>query len=68
VRGAALKLSGKLLTDWDAVITLPAKRLKPGFYAYGIRLTAELNVARKAVFVSRAFRVGKPAKPKRARR
>jgi hypothetical protein len=68
VRGAALKLSGKLLTDWDAVITLPAKRLKPGYYAYGIRLTAELNVARKAVFVSRAFRVGTPAKQKRAKR
>jgi hypothetical protein len=65
VRGATLKLSGKLLSDWDAVITLPAKRLKPGYYAYGIRLSAELNVTRKAVFVSKAFRVGKPAAQKK---
>lgn len=62
VPGATLKLSGKLLTDWDAVLTLPAKRVKPGSYAYGIRLVAELNLARKGVFVSRAFRVGEPAR------
>ncbi|HET7856485.1 MAG TPA: hypothetical protein VFL41_08515 [Gaiellaceae bacterium] len=67
VRGSALKLSGKLLTDWDAVITLPFKRLRPGYYAYGIRLAAELNPARKATFVSRAFRVGEPAKKKKKR-
>jgi hypothetical protein len=61
VRSATLKLSGKLLTDWDRVLTLPAKRVKAGYYAYGIRLVAEMNLARKGVFVSRAFRVGEPS-------
>jgi hypothetical protein len=68
VRGSALKQTGKLLTDWDAVVTLPLKPLKPGYYAYGIRLVAEMNLARSAVFVSKAFRVGDPGRTKGRKR
>jgi hypothetical protein len=68
VRGASLKLSAKIPNDWERVLKLPAKRLKPGYYAYGIRLVAEMNLARKNVFVSRAFRVGEPPAKKTAKK
>jgi hypothetical protein len=68
VRGASLKLSGKIVNDWTRVLKLPPKRLKPGHYAYGIRMVAEMNLARKIVFVSRAFRVGEPAAKKAAKK
>jgi hypothetical protein len=35
-------------------------RLKPGYYAFGLRLTAALNPARAHALVSRVFRVGAP--------
>jgi hypothetical protein len=60
VPGAALRSSGKLVGGWDRVVTLPPKRLKPGFYVYGARLVAEMNLARRATYVGRGFRVGNP--------
>jgi hypothetical protein len=59
VRGASLKASGKLVGGWDKVITLPSKRLKPGFYVWGARITAEMNLARRATYFGRAFAVRK---------
>lgn len=57
-RGAALKSTGKLTGGWDRVITFPSRRLKPGYYVYAARIVAELNPARKASYVGKAFRVG----------
>ncbi len=65
VRGAALKSSGKLVGGWDKVIALPSKRLKPGYYVYGARLVAEMNLARKATYIGVAFRVGTPKRSRR---
>ena len=56
--GAVLKSSGKLIGGWDRVITFPPKRLAPGYYVYAARVVAELNMARKATYVGRAFLVG----------
>jgi len=60
VRGASLKSSGKVVGGWDKVITFPSKRLKPGFYVYSARITAEMNLARKATYVGLPFAVGTP--------
>jgi hypothetical protein len=57
VRGAALKASGKLVGGWDKVISFRSKRLKPGFYVYGARITAEMNLARKSTYVGLPFAV-----------
>jgi hypothetical protein len=58
VPGAVLRSSGKLVGGWDRVVSLPPKRLAPGFYVYAARLVAEMNPARKATYVGRAFAVG----------
>jgi len=65
VRGASLKSSGKLVGGWDKVITFPTKRLRPGFYVYGARITAEMNLARKSTYVGVPFAVGTPRAPRR---
>jgi hypothetical protein len=65
VRGASLKSSGKLVGGWDKVISFRSKRLKPGFYVYGARVTAEMNLARKAMYVGLPFAVGTPPVRKR---
>jgi len=57
VRGASLKSTGTLVGGWDKVISFRPKRLKPGFYVYGARITAEMNLARKATYVGRPFAV-----------
>ena len=56
-RGSALKASGKLVGGWDRVISFPRKRLKAGVYVYAARVAAQMNLARKATYVGRAFRV-----------
>ena len=61
-RGAALRTVGKLVGGWDKVVAFPTRRLKPGYYVYGARLLAELNLTRQATYVSRPFRVGEAAK------
>jgi len=60
-----LKSSGKLVGGWDKVITFPSKRLKPGFYVYGARVTAEMNAVRKSTYVGLPFAVGTPKLPAR---
>jgi len=55
--GAALKSSGRLVGGVDRVVSLPSKRLKPGFYVYAARIVAELNLARRATYVGLGFRV-----------
>jgi hypothetical protein len=60
VKGAALRSSGTLVGGWDRVVTLPPKKLKPGYYVYAARLAAELNLARKATYVGKPFLVGAP--------
>jgi hypothetical protein len=64
VRGAALKSRGRLVGGWDKVINFRSKRLKPGFYVYGARITAEMNLARKSTYVGLPFAVGRPQVPK----
>jgi len=59
VPGAVLRSSGKLVGGWDRVVTLPRKRLAPGHYVYAARLVAEMNLARRATYVGRAFAVGR---------
>ena len=63
VHGAALKSSGRLLGGWDRVISFPRKRLDPGYYVYAAQIVAELNLARRATYVGRPFRVGNPTLP-----
>jgi hypothetical protein len=64
VKGAALRSSGKLVGGWDRVVSLPPKKLKPGYYVYAARLAAELNLTRKATYVGKPFLVGEPPKKK----
>jgi hypothetical protein len=65
VRGAVLKSGGKLVGGWDKVIAFPTKRLNPGFYVYGARISAEMNLARKSTYVGLPFAVGTPKLPKK---
>ena len=40
-------------------VTFPKRKLKPGYYAYGLRLTAEMNPARTFFAASPVFRLGR---------
>ena len=64
VTGAALSSRGTLVGGWDRVVTLPPKKLKPGYYVYAARLVAELYLARKATYVGKPFIVGEAVKKK----
>ena len=50
--------SGNVQARWVPVVAFPARRLKPGWYVYAVRMTAEANPDRSSTFVSAAFRVG----------
>ncbi|MBD0348558.1 MAG: hypothetical protein ICV59_05340 [Thermoleophilia bacterium] len=70
-RGGALRptlrVSGRVKAPWGRSVSFPLRRVAPGYYVYGIRLTAEMNRARATVLMSQAFRVGKidrTSKPK----
>ncbi|MFN2470001.1 MAG: hypothetical protein ABR583_03250 [Gaiellaceae bacterium] len=54
-----LKVSGRVRAPWGRVVTLPQRRVKPGYYVYGARLAADMNPARVSVVTSQPFRVGK---------
>jgi hypothetical protein len=60
VKGAVLKSTGKLTGGWDKVIQFPPRRLQSGFYVYGARVVAEMNLARRATYVGLPFAVGTP--------
>jgi hypothetical protein len=57
-RGGALSKSGLVNAHWTPLIKFPGKKLKRGSYVYAIELRAAMNPTRKALFVSRPFRVG----------
>ena len=64
VRGAVLTARGKIAGGWERSVSLPKRRLKPGYYAFAIRLAAEMNPVRTTTLFGGAFRVGDPkAKP-----
>jgi hypothetical protein len=54
-----LRLSGRAKAPWGRTVTFRPRKVKAGYYAYGIRLAAEMNPARVAVVMSKPFRVGK---------
>jgi hypothetical protein len=69
VRGAVLRGRGKIVGGWARIVRLPKKRLKAGYYAFAIRLAAEMNPARTTTLVGGAFKVGEPkAKPARKKK
>ena len=64
VRGAVLRSRGKVIGGWGRVVRFRKQRLKPGYYAFAVRLAAEMNPARTVTLVGGAFKVGEPrAKP-----
>jgi hypothetical protein len=63
-RKPVLQKTGLVRAYWSPLVHFQTKRLRPGFYVYGVRLTATMNPNRSAIFTSRAFRVT----PKRARK
>ena len=64
VRGAVLRSRGKVVGGWGRVVRFRKQRLKPGYYAFAVRLAAEMNPARTMTLVGGAFKVGEPrAKP-----
>jgi hypothetical protein len=63
----ALVGTGKIKAYFGRVVRLPARRVKPGFYVYGVRLSASMNPERANVYIGTPFRVGAQAKPKKRR-
>jgi hypothetical protein len=69
LRGASLKTRGKIVGGWARIVRMPKRRLKPGYYAFAIRLAAEMNPVRTTTLVGRSFQVGDPkAKPARKKK
>jgi len=60
-----LRLSGRTKAPWGRTVTFRPTRLKPGYYAYAIRLAAEMNPARASVVFGPSFRLGNLPKPKK---
>jgi hypothetical protein len=62
VRGAGLKpvlrLSSRAKAPWGRTVTFARRKVKAGYYAYGIRLAAEMNPTRVTVVMGKPFRVG----------
>jgi hypothetical protein len=50
--------TGNVQARWAPVVQFPAKRLKPGWYVYAVKLVSEANPDRASTFVSGPFRVG----------
>ena len=68
VSGAAkpvLTAKGNIKANSTRLVRFPARRLQPGSYVYGIKISAAMNAQRSNVFVSKPFKVGKPAKKRR---
>jgi hypothetical protein len=58
--GGLLRQSGLVNAYWTPLIKFPGRTLPRGRYVVGLRLAAEMNSQRTAMFVSRPFRVGHP--------
>jgi hypothetical protein len=56
--GPALRLTGRAKAPFGRSITFKRRTLKPGYYVYGIRLTAEMNPARASFLMGKPFRLG----------
>jgi hypothetical protein len=56
--GALLNASGTVKAT-GTFVNLPRRRLEPGRYLYGIRMSAAMNPQRVSVIFSRVFRVGR---------
>jgi hypothetical protein len=54
-----MRVGGRVRAPWGRAISFPLRRVRPGYYAYGIRLIAEMNPTRVSVVMSPPFRVGK---------
>ncbi len=61
-RSLVLAKAGRIKAYWSPIVRFRSTRLEPGYYAYAIRIAAELNPSRTQLAVSRPFVVGKPAK------
>jgi hypothetical protein len=58
--GGLLRKSGLVNAYWTPLIKFPGRTLPRGSYVFGLRLAAEINPERTAMFVSQPFRVGHP--------
>jgi hypothetical protein len=56
--GSVASADGRIQARWAPVVKFPQHRLKPGWYVYAVKVSAELNADRSSTFVSGAFRVG----------
>jgi hypothetical protein len=65
VKGAVSTTRGLAAGGWGRLVRFRKQRLKPGYYVFAVRLTAEMNLSRTSTFVGRAFQVGTPAKKKK---
>ena len=59
--GGLLRQRGMVKAYWKPLIKFPARTLPRGRYVFGIRLAAQMNPSRTAMFVSAPFRVGNPS-------
>jgi hypothetical protein len=59
--GGALRATGTAKAYWTTRARFRSRALKPGWYVYGVRLTAETSAKRTTTFVGRPFRVGNPS-------
>ena len=66
VTGAVATARGTVFGGWGRPVRFRKQRLRPGYYVYAVRMTAEMNPTRTMTFVGRAFQVGRPARPKKA--
>jgi hypothetical protein len=55
----ALSAQGTAKAYYTRLVRFPTRRLKPGWYAYAIRLRATMNPERTSFFMSKPFRVGR---------
>jgi hypothetical protein len=68
IKGAVSTARGKIVGGWGRLIRFRKQRLKPGYYVFAIRMSAEMNPARTTTLVGRAFRVGEPKKTSKPKR
>jgi hypothetical protein len=64
---ASLRLTGRAKAPWGRTVVFKQTRLKPGYYAYAVRYSAEMNSARASVVFGPSFRLGNLPKPKKKR-
>jgi hypothetical protein len=59
--GGTLRANGTAKAYWTTRAKFRSRALKPGWYVYGVRLTAETSAKRVSTLVGRPFRVGNPS-------